>query len=470
MSITADRLRAGGSPTVLLTMCLGLMLSMFNSTLVNVTLPAIGTSFAASTTQLQWISSAYTLCYAAMLLPGGAVGNRWGRRRAFLVGIGVFLLASVVCAIAPGLAVLLVGRVAQALGAAWMLPQTLATLVHEYADLRARSRAVGVWAGVASLGLSAGPVLGGVILSITTWRAGFWLCVVLAALTVALGVVAVPASRHGRPAEAPSVDLVGAGLSVVGLTALVFALIESGTHGWDSPLIWVCLAVFVVGALAFVALQERMTRRGEVPLMPLRLWRSRGFVAANVAGLVYFLAFYGILFFFSLDLQQVRGHSALATGLSFLPMTLVMAVLGPVAGRLTSRYGALRVLTLGLVIAAVGSLLLGLLPHEAGLADLEWRLAVVGLGAGLMSSPMSTAAVSSVDAAHSSTASAVHNTFRQIGATLGVAALGVVVGATAAPGFAAGLDHAMLVVAALLACCAALTAALRPAPGPLSRP
>lgn len=449
-----------GSAAVLTATCLGLMLSMFNSTIVSVTIPEIGGSFGASSSQLQWISSLYTLVYAALLLPGGALGNRLGRRTAFLAGVLGLALGCLVCAAAPSYPVLLVGRVVQAVGAAVMLPQTLSILVHEYADPAARARAVGIWAGGAAIGLAAGPVLGGVIVTVTTWRAGFVLSLVLAVVTLALGWVAVPSARHGRPDDTVPVDLVGAVLSVVGLTALVYGLIESSTRGWGSSVIWAALAVFVVATAGFVLVQAWIAQRRRQPLMPLSLWRSGGFVAANLTGLAYFVSFFAILFFYSLDLQVTRQQSPLVAGLSFLPLTLLVAVLGPVAGRLTARFGSGPVMIWGLALSALGCLLLALVPGHAPLADVEWRLAVVGIGAGMTSSPASNAAVSSVPAAHSSTASAVYNTFRQIGSTLGVAAIGAVIGPTDAPGFADGLARGMWVVTAVLVVSALVCAAL----------
>jgi EmrB/QacA subfamily drug resistance transporter len=458
---------ARGATAVLITMCLGLMLSMFNSTLVNVTLPEIGATTHASPTDLQWVSTTYTLCYGSLLLSGGALGNRFGRRAAFLMGVVIFIVGSSACALAPGLVFLLGARAVQAVGVAIMLPQTLSILAHEYLDPRARARAIGVWAGVASFGLAAGPVLGGIILTVSTWRAGFVLSIVLGIVTGVLGAVFIPLSRHGRPDETPTPDILGALLGALCLTALVYGLIESATLGWDSPII---VGTFVVSALAvalFVWTQRLRERRGRRPLMPLELWRSRGFIAANLAGLAYFLTFFGILYFYSLDLQREQHYSPLVTGLVFLPMTIFMALLAPVAGRLAARVGTAPVMTVGLVVAAVGCLLLALLPDIANVLDLEWRLALVGIGAGHMSSSMSNLAVSSVDSRHSSTASAVHNTFRQIGATLGVAGLGTIVNATivtaagsptaashAAAAFGLGLDHAMGVVAFVLAVCA----------------
>lgn len=459
---------SGGTTAVLITMCFGLMLSMFNSTLVNVTLPGMGASLHASPSGLQWVSTIYTLFYGALLLFGGALGNKLGRRSTFLGGTIVFVVGSLGCSLAPTMGLLLAGRVVQAIGVAVMLPQTLSILVHEHSEPAARARAIGVWAGGASLGLAAGPVLGGIILSFTTWAVTFAFSVLLGLLTVVLGVRSIPAVRHGRPDVRSALDGGGAGLVALCLSALVFALIEQVTFGWASWPIDGAFAVSVLSGIAFVWTQHVRESRGRVPLMPLGLWHSRGFIAANVAGLSYFVMYFGILYFYSLDLQQHRHFTALATGLAFLPMTILMAGFAPISGRLATVFGAAPVMVAGLAVSGVGCFLLCLVPADGRLLDLEWRFAIVGAGAGLMSSAMSNIAVSSVDAKFSSTASAVHNTFRQIGATLGVAGLGTIVTATvtAAPetqswaSFGIGLDRVMGVVAVLLIACAITVRAL----------
>lgn len=430
-----------GAHRVLFAMCLGLMLSMLNSTLVNVTLPQIGTSLHTSVTGLQWVADIYTLGYASLLLPGGALGNRLGRRRAFLLGVSAFLVGSLLCALSPTTTVLLASRVIQALGAAVMVPQTLAIVVTEYTGPAARARAVGIWAGVAGTGLAAGPVLGGLALTVADWQAGFLLVLALAVVTLLLGHRVVPAARHGRPGHAPQVDAVGIVLGVLTLTALVYGLIEAGTYGWASPRIIGALGLSAAGAAFFLGTEQHLARRGATPLMPLGLWRIRGFVAANAAGTAYFITLFGVLFFYSLYLQQQQGHSALATGVLFLPLTACMAAFAPVAGRLTARWGAHVVLVTGLLVTAVGCLALAAAAQRPALADLEWRLSLVGIGCGLMSSTMSNVAVSSVPAHHVNTAAALHNTCRQIGATVGIALLGAVLYARQQAALAAPFGH-----------------------------
>jgi MFS transporter, DHA2 family, methylenomycin A resistance protein len=458
--------RPPGSAAVLTAVCLGLMLSMYNATLVNVMLPDIRGALHASATGLQWVAALYSLCYAALLLAGGALGERLGKRKTFLGGVAVFTIGSAACAAAPTLGFLLGARAIQAVGVAVLIPQTLSILVTEYTDPARRARAVGIWAGAASLGLAAGPVVGGAITSLASWRAGFMLSVVLGVVTVALGFLVIPRARYGQPAHPVSPDFMGAALSTLTLAALTYGLIQSATLGWGSPLIIGALALAVVAAAGFIATQHTAAGRGRQPLMPLELWRSHRFIGANLSALAYFVMLYGILFFYSVDLQQYKHYSTLAAGLAFLPMTILMALLGPVAGRLSARFSTTPVMVAGLLVAAAGSLSLALLPADGSVADVGWRFALVGIGAGLMNSPMSNTAVSSAAARHSGAASATHNTFRQIGGTLGVAALGTIVaaghhatgGVTAA--FPAGLSHAMTAVAATLAICAVIVAVL----------
>jgi MFS transporter, DHA2 family, methylenomycin A resistance protein len=454
-----------GSGAVLAVVCLGLLLSMYNATVVNVMLPDIRVSLHASGTGLAWVAALYSLVYAALLMAGGALGARFGKRAAFLGGVTLFTVGSAACAAAPGLEFLLAARAVQAVGVAALIPQTLSILVTEYADPARRARAVGIWAGVASIGLAAGPVVGGAITDVANWRAGFWVSVVLGAVTVGLGLRVISRSRYGRPANPAAPDLAGAGLSVLALAALVYGLIESSTLGWGSPLIVGALAIAIAAAAGFVASQARSARRGRHPLMPLELWRSGRFVGANLSALAYFIMLYGILYFYSIDLQQYAHYSTLGAGLAFLPMTVLMAVLGPVAGQLSARWSTTPVMVAGLLLAAAGALCLALGPAGGSAWDLGWRFALVGLGAGLMNSPMSNAAVSGADARHSGAASATHNTFRQIGGTLGVAALGTIVaaghhGAASPAAFQAGLGHAFTAVAALLALCAITVAIL----------
>jgi EmrB/QacA subfamily drug resistance transporter len=460
----SDDRRPTGSAAVLTAVCLGLMLSMYNATVVNVMLPDMRVALHASETGLQWVAALYSLCYAALLLGGGALGERLGKRMTFLGGVALFTIGSAACAAAPSLGLMLAARAVQAVGVAVLIPQTLSILVTEYTDPARRARAVGIWAGAASLGLAAGPVVGGAITSVANWRAGFLLSVVLGLIAFALGFRVISRGRYGQPTHPVTPDFMGAGLSVLTLAALTYGLIESATLGWGSPLIIGALVLTAAAAAGFIATQHTAVRRGRQPLMPLELWRSGRFIGANLSAIAYFIMLYGILYFYSIDLQQYKHYSTLAAGLTYLPMTILMALLGPIAGRLSARFGTTLVMVAGLLLAAAGSLALALLPTDGSVLNMGWRFALIGIGAGLMNSPMSNTAVSSAAARHSGAASATHNTFRQIGGTLGVAALGVIVAAGhhattgASAAFPTGLSHAMTAVAAILALCAVFVA------------
>ncbi|MDI2097839.1 MFS transporter [Ruicaihuangia caeni] len=410
-------------------MCIGSMISMFNTTLVNLLVPAIGGEFGVPAVGLEWVSAAYTLAYGALLMIGGAIGTAFGRRAAFLAGTAVFTAASVACALAPDLVVLLLGRALQGVGVALLLPQTLAILRAEFDDAAQRSRMVGLWAGVASLGLSAGPVLGGVILAAGSWRLGFVLSAALAIAAFILGARGVPPAAHGRPAAGVRVDWVGAAIGAVGLGGLVEGLLQLPLQGFASPLVLGAFAVGTASIALFLIRQRARSRHDRVVLIPPSLWQSPAVIAASVAGLAYFFMFFGTSYFYSIDLQEYRGHDPFTAGLLFLPMMLSTAAFGPIAGRLAARFGIAPVLITGLGLGAAGCALLAVQSEGSGPADLAWRLAVVGVASGLMSSSMSSLAVADADPADSSTAAALHNTFRQIGSTLGVAALGAIIGA-----------------------------------------
>lgn len=412
-------------------MCLGSMLTMFTSTLVNLMVPAIADEFGASAVGLEWVATSYTLAYGALLLLGGALGGAYGRRRMLLIGIGVFAVASLACAAAPSLELLLTGRIVQGAAVALYLPQTLAILSTEFTDSAARAKVVGLWAGLSSLGLSAGPVLGGVIVDIASWRVGFLVSTALAVIAFGMGIRGVSALRHGRADPGAGVDVVGAALGTAGLVGLVELFMRLPASGIADSSTWAFGLVALVCLPLFLLWQRRQGRAGRPTLMPLGLWRVPAFLAANLAGFAYFFMFFAVLYFYAVDLQDVRGLGPLAAGLLFLPMMLLTALFGPIAGRAAARFGSVPVLAAGLVIGALGCLLLALRDPSAGLVDLEVRLGLLGIASGLMSSSMSNLAVSQVAAHLSSTAAAVHNTLRQIGSTLGVAVFGVIIAAAA---------------------------------------
>jgi DHA2 family methylenomycin A resistance protein-like MFS transporter len=352
-------------------MCVGMFLVLLDATVVNVALPSIGAGFGTGSEGLPWVVDGYAFAIAALLLAGGALGDRIGHRRIVMVGLALFGLASAGCGLAPTLAALVGARAVQGAGAALLLPGSLAVIAHAYPDRAAQARALGIWAGISSLALPAGPLLGGLLVTAGGWRLvfGINIPVVVAAL------VAVP-------------------------------LLVAGTGRGDSP------------------------RRGA---SRPALFTRAAFVGPNLAALLMNLVVNGCLFVLTLYLQGVRHLGALAAGLALLPLFVPLAVLAPLAGRLTGRFGPRPVLITGAAVAAAGAAALGLLgPAGSALVVLPTMLGL-GIGSGLFTAPVVASAVRALPPAWSGVAAGVNNTARQCGTALGVAAFGAVAGSPSAP-------------------------------------
>lgn len=450
-----------GSIVVLMTMCVALMLSMFNASMIGVLLPGIAESISASPTDLQWIATIYMLALAASLMPGSALGKRYGRRRALLAGLLVFSIGAFICMVAQKLSWLLFGRLIQAIGVGMYMPQTLAILVVEYSDLKRRARAIGVWSGVASIGLVVGPLVGGVAVMLISWRAGFFLSVVLCVFALISAWRWLSKERHGGPSSVNSFDLLGTSFSVLWLSCLVFAVNESSRQGWGSGVVVQALVAAVIGLMCFLATENWKSRRGIEVLMPLGIWCNRKFVVANIGGAAFFMSLFGVLFFYSIFFYVELGYQSVAVGAAFIPMTLMMALSASVGGRLMARIGIFKVFILGAVCASLSMLVLSVATYYKSEVLVELLLASVGVGFGLLSASTSNGAVSSVIPLLSGLASGVHTTCRQIGSALGISLLGVFVhgeGESMGAGyFAEGLATAMQFSAAVVFFIAILT-------------
>lgn len=442
----------------------GLFLSVVSSTMVSVALPSIGRDLHASATDLQWIVDAYVLVYASLLVAGGVLGDRRGRKGVFLAGVAIFGLGAGIAGLAPGIGTLLAGRVVQGLGPALVIPGSLTIIRATFHDARQRAAAIGVWSTGSGLAMAAGPALGGAVVAGLGWRAVFWLNVPAAALLLVLAARYIP--RLPRHPVRDRFDWPAAALVTVALAALAYAIIGGQDRGWTSPAI---IAAFAGGAVLLAAFTVR-ERRVAAPLVDVGLFARGTFTAANVAGLIVFFAFIGAIVYLSAYFQQVQGLTPVAAGLAVSPVGVAFAAAAPLSGRLTARFGAHGPLVGGLLLA--GGATLGLLRLDAGtgMGAIWWNFALAGFGVGLCMAPMTTTAMSAVDAAHAGMASAVHNALRQLGQVLGVAVLGALVyaglpgahgGARLSPdqrpAFVAGLHHAMwlsglaLLAAALLA-------------------
>jgi DHA2 family methylenomycin A resistance protein-like MFS transporter len=448
---SSRRLRSDASmrrPAVALTASsLAFSLVLLDTTVVNVALPAIRDDLHAGVTSLQWIVNGYTLVLASLLLTAGALSDRLGSRRLMLGGVAVFAVASAGAALAPSVSTLVAAQVVLGLGAATLIPASLALLTHAYPEPARRARAVGIWASTSAAAFAAGPVVAGLLIDVVSWRAMFAINLPFA---VAVAVLVLTVEETPRRASR-GLDVPGQVTAVLALASLTFALIESRSLGWGSPAVVGALAVSIAAGLTFVAVEHRSA----TPMLPLSLFRSPTFSASAAAGALVSFAVYAQLFFLSLYLQEVRGLSALETGFSFLPQPVVFALAGLPAGRLVARIGPRLPLAAGGAIAAAGSLVL----LTTG-ADTPYGLMVVGLvlfgaGAGTAIPALTSAVVSTVPAAQVGVASAALNASRQMGGVLGVAVLG---GLVTGGRFLEGMHVALAVCAAALIAVALLGA------------
>jgi EmrB/QacA subfamily drug resistance transporter len=401
-------------------MCFALFMIMLDNTVVNVALPSIQSDLGASISGLEWTVNAYTLTFAVLLVTGGRLGDIFGRRRMFLFGVVAFGASSAFIGFSQTEAWLVAGRATQGIGAAFMMPATLSIISNAFPP-HERGKAIGTWAGVSALALAIGPVVGGFLVENVSWQSIFFLNLPVAALAV---VVTLFATHESRDETAPpSIDYGGVATITIGLAALVLALVEGNAWGWGSGRVLGLLAASVVGLVAFAVIEARVAN----PMVDFRFFRSRSFAGANIVAFIVSFAMLATFFFFALYLQNVRGYSPLQAGVRFLPMTAVIIVAGPVAGRLSDRIGPRPLMTLGLLLNAVSLFWQGHLDVGTPYATLLGAFVLMGLGMGLIMSPMSTAAMNAVDPAKAGVASGVLSMSRMVGGTFGVAAMGALI-------------------------------------------
>jgi DHA2 family methylenomycin A resistance protein-like MFS transporter len=411
-------------------------LILLNTTVVSVALPAIRDDLGTSVSGLQWVVNGYTLVLAALLLSAGALVDRVGARRMMRAGVAIFALASAAAALAPGTSALIAAQVLLGVGAATLVPAALTLLTHAYPDPIRRARAVGVWAAISASAFATGPVLGGLLVDAVGWRLIFALNLPFAAAIALLlwrGVAETTRTARG-------LDLAGQVTAVVALASLTFALIESRALGWDSRPVLGGIALAVVAAVSFVAVE----RRGHAPMLPLKLFSSRAFSASTAAGTLVNFAIYGQFFLMSLYFQDIRGLTALETGLAFLPEPLLFALAGVPAGRMVARIGPRWPLAIGGALGAAGAAVLLTAGESTPYGHLMIGLVLFGAGGGAAIPALTAAAVSAAPPAQVGVAAAALNASRQTGGVLGVAILGGM--AHAGPAFVSGM-HAGLAIA-----------------------
>jgi EmrB/QacA subfamily drug resistance transporter len=409
----------------------GLFMIMLDNTVVNVALPSIQSSLGLKISELEWIVAGYALTFGALMLTGGKLADLLGRRRIFVVGLAIFALSSLACGLAGSAAVLIAARVVQGVGAALMNPATLSIITVTFPP-RQRGTAIGIWAGVSALALAIGPLVGGLITEHINWNWIFFINVPVGVIGIAAAYAFIDESRDTSSEQHP--DVPGLFTSALGLFALSFALIEGNNYGWASARIVAAFAVAAVSLVAFVLLE----RHQRLPMLDLSLFRNRGFAGANAVMLLVGLAMFGVFFYVSLYVQQVLGYSPVQAGAVFLPWTALIVVLAPQAGRLTDRIGPRPLVTTGMLVIS-GSLFLF---SRMGVHETFWSLLPAmllgGIGMSAAMAPTTAAAMGSVRPEKAGVGSAVLNSMRQVGGSLGIAIMGAIVAAGVKSSLASG--------------------------------
>jgi EmrB/QacA subfamily drug resistance transporter len=401
-------------------MCLALSMIMLDMTAVNVALPAIQQSLQTSTVTLQWIVNGYTLSLAVLLVTGGRLGDLFGRRRLFIIGIVIFAAASAAIGFAPSALWTLAWRIVQGLGAALLMPATLSIITNMFAATE-RGRAIGIWTGVSAVSLAVGPMAGGLLVENVGWRSIFFINPFIAAGTVAVALRAVRESRDETAVR--TVDIPGLIALTVGLGALMVGLVQVNNWHLTSTREIGLFALSLASLASFIVIE--MHHRA--PMVDFGLFRSRVFVGAIVMGFVAFFALFGVMLYSTLYMQNIRGYSPFQTGIRFLPAIVMVIVISPFSGRLADRVGPRLPVTVGMAVLA-GSLLLGtLITVTSSYLILFMSLTALGLGVGLALPPLSTATMNSVGEAKAGVASGIMTMFRMVGGTLGAAIMGVLI-------------------------------------------
>jgi EmrB/QacA subfamily drug resistance transporter len=425
----------------------GLFMIMLDNTVVNVALPAIQRDLGAGLSELEWIVSGYALTFAALMLTGGKLADLLGRRRVFVGGLAVFAGSSLACALAPSAGFLIGARIVQGAGAALMNPATLSIISATFPP-RERGSAIGIWAGVSALALAIGPLVGGLLTEHVGWSSIFYLNVPIGIVAIAASFLLIDESKDTTEGRRP--DVPGQLASAVGLFALTYALIEANTYGWGSGRIAGALALAAAALLAFVLLE----RHQRAPMLDLGLFRNGTFAGANVVLLLVALAMFGVFFFLSLYMQNILGYSPVEAGAAFLPMTGLVIVVAPLAGRLSDRVGSRWLLTGGMALLALQLLYFSRLGVNEGFWSLVPGMLLGGLGMPAVMAPASAAALSGVPVDKAGVGSAVLNSSRQLGGSIGVALMGAImlheIGGSRTPeAFVHGLSVALEVAAAI---------------------
>jgi len=410
---------------VLLVCSMSLLIVGLDVTIVNVALPSIGRDFGSTVSGLQWTVDAYTLVLASLLMLSGSTADRLGRKRTFIVGLGVFTAGSLLCSLAPSITWLVVFRMVQAVGGSMLNPVAMSIITNTFTDPKERAQAVGVWAAVVGVSMALGPVVGGVLVSSVGWRSIFWINLPVGLAAIVLTLRYVPESRAPK---ARKVDVPGQLLVIALLSTLTYGIIEAPNKGWGAPVIVGAFAA-ALAALTALVIQER---RSPEPLIDLRFFRSVPFSGAAVTAVAAFATLGGFLFLNTLYLQEVRGFSPLKAGVCTLPMAAMTMLLPPISGRIVGHRGSRVPLVIAGICLTASCAMLSTIGATTSFAWLFAAYVVFGIGFGFVNAPITNAAVSGMPRAQAGVASAIASTSRQVGSTLGVAVVGALLAATLA--------------------------------------
>ena len=436
----------------------GLFMIMLDNTVVNVALPTMQRDLDASLSQLEWIVTGYALMFAALMLTGGKLADHFGRRRLFVIGMAVFTVASLWCGLAGTGGELIAARLVQGVGAALMNPATLGIIAATFPP-QERGTAIGIWAGVSAMALAIGPLVGGLLTEHVGWEWVFFVNVPVGVAGIVASYLLITESRD--ESEGQGLDLPGQLLGGVGLFALTFGLIEANHYGWTD---WRIVGSFVAAAVLLASF-IRYESRARAPMLDLSLFRSGTYAGANLVMLLVALAMFGVFFFVSLYMQNILGFSAVKAGATFLPMTLLIMFVAPVAGKMSDRIGSRSLVTTGLVLIAVQLFYFARLGQDESFWTLLPALLLGGLGMALTMTPTAAAAVRAVPVDKSGVGSAGLNSARQVGGSVGIALMGAIMAARAGEretpeAFMDGFSTALLVAGLIAIAGAGVAAAL----------
>jgi EmrB/QacA subfamily drug resistance transporter len=442
----------------------GLFMIMLDNTVVNVALPSMARDLGVGLSELEWIVTGYALTFASLMLTGGKLADLMGRRRIFVVGLVIFTGSSLACGLAESGDFLIGARVVQGVGAALMNPATLSIIAATFPPHQ-RGMAIGIWAGVSALALAIGPLVGGLLTDHLDWSWIFFVNVPVGIVAIVASFVLIPESKDESAEQ--RLDLPGLLTSAIGLFALTYGLIEANTYGWTSGRILGSFAVAAVMLIAFVLLETRQ----RLPMVDLSLFRNGTFAGANLAVLLVALAMFGVFFFVSLYMQGILGYSAVQAGAAFLPMTVLIILVAPIAGKTSDRIGSRWLMTTGMLLVAAQLLYFSRLDVDSTFWNLLPGLMVGGVGMALVMTPSAAAAVRALPVDKSGVGSAVLNAFRQVGGSMGIALMGAIMahqlGGLKGPEvfsrperFVEGLSTTMLLAAAIALAGAVVSAVL----------